>query len=91
MKHRGVGYLDDQDICYCFCHSDSEDLLAVKDKWYRVVCIMKIDRLNDHKNTYFVPNSKLDYFLRTNPEQVIDIESITIEQINYIIKEHSNL
>lgn len=86
MKHEGIGYLDDQDIFYYFCHSSSLDYEAVKNKWYCITCILRIDKLTDHKNKYFVPNNKLDFFLRNNPEQVIDIEEIAKSDIDEIIK-----
>lgn len=83
--HEGVSYMDDIDIYYYHCHVDESEIINLKDKWYKISCILYLPNLPIHKNVYFVPNTKLEEFFKFNCERLIDIEPISYEEIiNYI-------
>lgn len=76
-----VSYLDDLDIYYLHCLSDESEFTSVKDKWYKVTCILKIKNNLTHKNIYLVPQPRLGDFIKYNPEKLMDIEPVAIEEV----------
>lgn len=85
--HEGISYLEDIDVYYYHCHSDESELSKIKDKWYKITCFLRIKNMPTHKNLYFVPQPRLEDFLKHNPEKLIDIEPISLEEVmDYIGK-----
>jgi hypothetical protein len=83
--HEGISYIDDLEIYYYHCHSDGSEWELVKNKWYKITCLLKLNGLPLHKNIYFVPQRKLEEFLKYNPETLVDIEPITQSEVEKMI------
>lgn len=82
-----ISYLDDLDIYYLHCLSEEDEFKDIKDKWYKITCALKISDNLTHKNIYLVPQPRLSDFIKYNPERLIDIEPIAIEEVvGYIEK-----
>ncbi|MBA1336471.1 MAG: hypothetical protein HPY66_2906 [Firmicutes bacterium] len=90
IRHEGIAYLDSEEIYYHHCHLGQDDEKAFTNKWYKVICILRLDKLPNHKNTYYMPNHKLDRFLRNNPEEVLHIEPVDEKEVAGIIGLYSN-
>lgn len=88
--HEGISYMDDIDVYYYHCHTDGKEIELIKDKWYKITCLLNIPKLPIHKNIYFVPHPRLEEFLRYNPERLIDIEPICYEEVQRIISQNAN-
>lgn len=86
--HTGISYMDDIDVYYYHCHTDESEFEIYKSKWYKVTCILKLPNIPIHKNVYFVPQPRLEEFLRYNPERLVDIETIELNEVNRIINEN---
>lgn len=88
IRHEGIAYLDSEEVYYHHCHLGQDDERAFSDKWYKVICILRLDKLPNHKNTYYVPNNRLDLFLRNNPEKILHIEPVGEEEVRHIIQKY---
>lgn len=101
--HYGIG--DQKGIKYEYCHitqNDYEDLLKEHgDKWYKIVCVVPYKQI--HRDTFFVPQSRLHEFFAEHiykcydgeKRKIVHIEPITtekakeeIERIKNTIKRH---
>lgn len=76
-----ISYLEDIDIYYYHIYEDESVLKDVLDKWYKVTCLLKLPNHPIHKNIYFVPQPRLNDFIKHTPDKLIDIEPITLEEV----------
>lgn len=76
-----VSYLDDLDIYYLHCLGDEDEFMSVRDKCYKITCILKISDDLTHKNIYLVPQPRLGDFVRCNQERLMDIEAIDFKEV----------
>ncbi|MFZ5966493.1 MAG: hypothetical protein ACOYVK_04880 [Bacillota bacterium] len=88
IKHEGISYLDSDDIYYYYCHVDKNEIERYSNKWYKVICVIEFKNISDHMNIYFVPQPKLELFLKNNPEKLLDIQSTTFEEIQSLLSLH---
>jgi hypothetical protein len=81
IDHEGISYLDSDDIYYYYCHADKNEIEKYRNNWYKVVCVIEFKNISDHMNTYFVPQTKLEEFLKSNPERLLDIIPTSLAEI----------
>ncbi len=82
-----ISYLEDIDVYYYHLYGDEAEFKEILDKWYKITCLLKLPNHPVHKNIYFVPQPRLNDFIKHNPEKIIDIESITIEEVMEFISQ----
>ncbi len=88
IDHKGISYLDSDDIYYYYCHVDKNEIEKYKTNWYKVVCVIEFKNISDHMNTYFVPQTKLEEFLKSSPEKLLDIIPTTLAEIEKILNQY---
>lgn len=87
--HEGISYLDSDDVYYYYCHVEKNEIEKYRNKWYKVKCVITFKNIPDHMNIYFIPQPKLENFLKNNPEKLLDIESTSYEEVKkFLLKHH---
>ncbi|PAB57854.1 hypothetical protein [Anaeromicrobium sediminis] len=87
--HEGISYLDSDDVYYYYCHVNKNEIEKYRNKWYKVKCVIRLGNIPDHMNIYFIPQPKLEHFLKNNPEKLLDIQPTSYEEIKELLLKYN--